>query len=102
MRATEASAPSHPRALRYLSLDCSPTGDSPWRYDFLAPEHSHKITTPPDLHWWGLEGEGPARVATAIDATRGEQIAAYLRSVRYSFSVPFEGTDVPIAALSPD
>lgn len=100
VRALAASAPSYPSALRYLSLDCSPAGDSPWRYDFLASEGSQEITTPPDLHWWSLEGVGPSRVATVLDAAKGEKIAAYLRSVRYSYSVPFEGTCMPIATLS--
>ena len=91
MRAVEMSAPSYPSSLRYLSLDCNHAGDSPWRYDFLASDHNHKITTPPDLHWWPLEGAGQARVAAMIDPTKGERIAAYLRSVRDAYSVPFEG-----------
>ena len=96
MHVIETSAPNYPSTLRYLSLDCSPFDDSPWRYDFLAPEDSQGISTPPDLHWWTLEGTGPSRAATVTDSVKGEQIAAYLRSVKYSYSVPFEGSCVRI------
>ncbi|KAI0726837.1 hypothetical protein C8Q72DRAFT_487043 [Fomitopsis betulina] len=94
LRTLEASAPSYPSALRYISLDCSPAGDSPWRYDFLASERRQEITTPPELRWWGFSGVRPLRLATALEPTKGEKIAAYLRSAKYSWSVPFEEGDV--------
>ncbi|KZT73404.1 hypothetical protein DAEQUDRAFT_808494 [Daedalea quercina L-15889] len=96
VRAVEASVgKSTPSTLRYLSLDCSPMGNSPWRYDYLAPEEGQEVKTPPDLRWWSVEGEGTARTTRVLDVGQGERIAAYLRSVQYDYSKPFNERDVP-------
>ena len=79
-------------ALRYLSLDLSPKGDMPWRYNFLDPEHGQELLVPPDLRWWRFEGVANARVVRPLDPVRGERIAAHLRSVRYDYSNPFSGS----------
>ncbi|KAH9926470.1 uncharacterized protein B0H18DRAFT_1006260 [Fomitopsis serialis] len=89
-----ASARKTPITLRYLSLDVRPEGESLWRYDFLAPDHSQVLTTYSDLHWWSLEGVEAARVARVLDPAKGERIAAYLRSVRYDYTVDFDGLSV--------
>lgn len=81
-------------ALRYLSLDLSPGGDSPWRYDFLDLEHSPVPNVPSDLRWWSFEGKSTSRVAKSLDVTRGERIAAYLRSTHYDYSSSFKGESV--------
>ncbi|KAH9926463.1 uncharacterized protein B0H18DRAFT_1104428 [Fomitopsis serialis] len=81
--------------LSYLSLDLSPEGESPWRYNFLEPEHSLEGILPLDLRWWRFEGTSNSRSVKVLDAAKGERIAAHLRSTRCDSSRPFSGSCVP-------
>ena len=76
--------------LHYLSLDLSPGGVSRWRHDFLDPEYIPLYEMYPDLHWWSFKYSS-GRAVRSLDPARGEQIAAYLRSTRYDYSLPFDG-----------
>ena len=79
-------------ALRYLSLDLSPGAVSHRRHDFLDLEYSPLFEIPSDLRWWSFDHDPSGRVVRPLDPARGEQIAAYLRSTRYDYSSPFDGT----------
>ncbi|KAH9926469.1 uncharacterized protein B0H18DRAFT_1006250, partial [Fomitopsis serialis] len=94
-RAFPASVPDTAPHLRYLSLNTSPDlaeGGSPWRHTFVDQENSQQVKVSPDLRWWCFEGASHARSMRQLDAARGEQIAAHMRSVRYDCSRPFDGS----------
>lgn len=95
----ESSAARTPDILRYLSLDCSPEKEQPWRHDWLALENGLDSARPLDLRWWSLQGEGSARAAEMLDVEEGERIAAYIRSIHYDASKLGRGLHLALSSV---